>query len=428
MAAQEAGWELEPSEDTAQRHAFNARLTDAISAALARVEVLPYWGDGPGRRDEPSKWPILSVQGPKSFRPDPSVTGRWRRRPNEVRSIAAHRVEDARAALRLRASGLSLSNVRVRVRSTSNPADTLEAETLPNYAVRKLRLRRVWGRILSERLTEPIHLNALSLAVLVLGSYSRKIDFDLIVRQQHAYGLLKAARTAIAERLNTVTVLEFGVASGAGIMNLAHVAERITRETGIRFEIYGFDTGEGMPMPRDHRDHPEYYQAGDFQMDVDALRNALPPNANLVIGNLADTVPAFIGRISEQKPIGFVSVDLDYYHSTVDALRVFDGPPNKYFALLPVYFDDTSLENHNSWCGELLAIREFNDQHETRKIEHHRHFADWRVFRNAAWIKQMYFLHMLDHPKRMAARPSQVKRYIENPYIERVGVRERFDI
>lgn len=55
VAAQEAGWELEPSEDTAQRHAFNARLTDAISAALARVEVLPYWGDGPGRRDEPSK-------------------------------------------------------------------------------------------------------------------------------------------------------------------------------------------------------------------------------------------------------------------------------------------------------------------------------------------------------------------------------------
>jgi hypothetical protein len=42
VAASEAGLELEPSEDTAQRHAFYARLTDAISAALARVEVLPY--------------------------------------------------------------------------------------------------------------------------------------------------------------------------------------------------------------------------------------------------------------------------------------------------------------------------------------------------------------------------------------------------
>jgi hypothetical protein len=42
VAAREAGWELEPSEDTAQRHAFYARLTDAISAALGRVQVLPY--------------------------------------------------------------------------------------------------------------------------------------------------------------------------------------------------------------------------------------------------------------------------------------------------------------------------------------------------------------------------------------------------
>lgn len=42
MAAREAGKELPADEDAAERHAFYARLTDAISAALARVEVLPY--------------------------------------------------------------------------------------------------------------------------------------------------------------------------------------------------------------------------------------------------------------------------------------------------------------------------------------------------------------------------------------------------
>jgi hypothetical protein len=42
VAAREAGKELPADEDAAERHAFYARLTDAISAALARVEVLPY--------------------------------------------------------------------------------------------------------------------------------------------------------------------------------------------------------------------------------------------------------------------------------------------------------------------------------------------------------------------------------------------------
>lgn len=299
---------------------------------------------------------------------------------------------------------------------------------MPSYAVPKLRLRRVWTKVFHERLTEPLHLNALSAAVFLLGSYSRKIDFDLIVRQEHAYGLLKAARAAATQRLRAVTVLEFGVASGAGLMNIAHVAERLTRETGVRFTIYGFDTGVGMPLPRDYRDHPEYYQAGDFRMDARVLRRALPSNAHLVLGELTDTVPDFVRGVSEDEPIGFVSVDVDYYHSTVDALRVFEGPPEKYLPLVPVYFDDTSLENHNSWCGELLAIREFNDRNDTRKIEYHRHFADWRIFRNAAWIRQMYFLHVLDHPARAVRQPSEVKRYIENPYVERVGSRERFEI
>ena len=30
---------------------------------------------------------------------------------------------------------------------------------------------------------------------------------------------------------------------------------------------YGLDTGEGMPPPRDHRDHPELYGQGWYPMD-----------------------------------------------------------------------------------------------------------------------------------------------------------------
>jgi hypothetical protein len=37
----------------------------------------------------------------------------------------------------------------------------------------------------------------------------------------------------------------------------------------------------------------------------------LPPFAELVIGDLGDTVPAFLARVSPDAPIGFVAVDVD---------------------------------------------------------------------------------------------------------------------
>jgi hypothetical protein len=53
----------------------------------------------------------------------------------------------------------------------------------------KLARRDRWRRIFLERLTEPVHLNLLSLPVLLFGSYRAKIAWDLIIRQQ--YALLK---------------------------------------------------------------------------------------------------------------------------------------------------------------------------------------------------------------------------------------------
>lgn len=83
-----------------------------------------------------------------------------------------------------------------------------------------------------------------------------------------------------------------------------------------------------------------------------------------------------------------------------------------------MYFDDILLDNHNSWAGQLLAIREFNEQGDTRKLEHHRFLAHQRVFRNARWLQQTYFLHVMDHPARgtmVTDRGSQ--RHLENAYL-----------
>lgn len=299
---------------------------------------------------------------------------------------------------------------------------------IDRFLIRKLLKSRIWRRILLERLTEPIHLNLVSLFVLAFGTYRTKIAWDLVVRQPYAYGILKAAELARQHGLDAVTVVEFGVAAGGGLLNMAHIAARVQRETGVALHIHGFDTGSGMPPAVDYRDHPELYQEGDFEMDQVALEAILPPNVTLHIGPLPQRVAEFLDTLGPAAPLGFVSLDVDYYSSTVDALTAFAGPAEKYLPWLVVYVDDISLEPHNSKAGQLCAITEFNDRVPIRQLERHAFFEQWRIFRRASWIRHIMFLHVLDHERRSTPCPRPIKRYIENPYLPHEAQRERFSI
>jgi len=264
--------------------------------------------------------------------------------------------------------------------------------------LKKLLEPRVWRKAFVERLTEPLHLNVLALLVQVFGSFRNKVDFDLVLRPYYAYGVLESAEWARARGWREMTVIEFGVASGAGLLNLSYLAEQAERVTGVRIHVAGFDSGQGMPAPLDYRDHPDMYVRGDFPMDAARVRASLPARTQLVLGNVAETVPEFLAQL--KAPVGFVAFDLDYYSSTKAAFRLFDGPPSLYLPLVRCYFDDIYEELHNSWCGELLSIEEFNAEHPLRKIERFPLLEDRRIFRNAAWLKHMFNCHILDHPWR----------------------------
>lgn len=281
----------------------------------------------------------------------------------------------------------------------------------------RLRQGRIWRRILHERLTEPLHVNLLSAFVALFGSYRARIAHDLVVRPHNAFSILRAADYATDLGLKSVSLLEFGVAAGAGLMNMARIAEQVTRLTGVQFRLYGFDTGRGMPPPVDYRDHPDMYAAGDFVMDFDSLRKALPSNAELVIGDVATTVPKFLASVCAECPIGYVVFDLDYYSSTKAALSVLaDADPSKYLPIALAYLDDVTGDRHNSWCGELLAVEEFNRTHERRKIERPMGLAESRLYRRPRWITQIYNIHVLDHPDRL--RPTWTAPIaLENPYL-----------
>lgn len=288
------------------------------------------------------------------------------------------------------------------------------------FLLRKLSRPHVWRRLFVERLTEPLHLNIMSVFVALFGPLRARIAFDLVLRQQHAFGLLRAADSARALGRDTVTAVEFGVAKGAGLLNLCDVARRITGATRVKFEIVGFDTGTGMPEPVDYRDHPEHYSAGDFPMDRPALTAKLPPNARVIYGDVAQTVAEFLGDLTAEAPLGFVALDLDYYSSSRGALRLLADPDSsKYLPLVPIYLDDVAFPGHNEWCGELLAIKEFNSDCELRKIGKYNFLRNNRVFKNPAWIDHMYALQVLDHPARQPGLggPARQRIVLDNPYL-----------
>ena len=285
------------------------------------------------------------------------------------------------------------------------------------YFFRRLAQPGKLKKVLIERGTEPLHLNILSLFVAIFGSFRAKVAFDLVIRQQYAFPILYAADLAKRHNIKTVALLEFGVASGAGIINMCQIAERVTKATGVEFQIFGFDTGRGMPPAIDYRDLPEVFQEGDFPMDFDALSKSLPSNTSLEIGDISETVPRFLATHAPDVPIGFVSVDVDYYSSAKAVLEIFKGPPQLYLPIVGTYLDDIGVPGSNPWTGELLAVREFNSETDMRKIAPFTLLRSQRIFKNTQWIDRMFATHIHDHELRSPALKRAAQYVLANEYL-----------
>jgi hypothetical protein len=229
-------------------------------------------------------------------------------------------------------------------------------------------------------------------------SYESKLRVRSITRSQYGFGLLQAGRLAARLGISRISAIEFGVAGGNGLLALEDHARRVSRETGVEIDIYGFDSGSGLPAPTDFRDMPYAWEEGFYAMDVDKLKKRLT-SAKLLIGDVRDTVQQF-GE-ADPAPIGFISFDLDYYSSTIAALRVLDLPFANLLPRVFCYFDDVAggpSYCYNEFTGELLAISEFNQSRPDRKLAK---IAGLRHnFRTlpALWHEQTYVAHLFSHP------------------------------
>ena len=206
--------------------------------------------------------------------------------------------------------------------------------------------------------------------------------------------------------IQAVKTYQFMDAEKDMLADTRYAEERVTRELGIGFRIVGFDTGVGLLEIRGYKDHPEIWSSGDFPMvDTDALIKAVNGRAELVFGDIENTVGPFVETVTPDAPIGFVSVDVDVYTGARSALRCLTGKPESCSPAVSMYFDDIGNFFANQWCGELAAIAEFNEEHALRKIDRDRSLPGSRPARDAKWYPHMYACHILDHEARNQPRP-----------------------
>jgi hypothetical protein len=202
-----------------------------------------------------------------------------------------------------------------------------------------------------------------------LGDYAFRLSIGAVDRPHYAHILFNAAQLAVKLGYPKMSALEYGVAGGNGLVSLERHAAEIEKLLPIEIEIYGFDSGKGLPPPKDYRDLPYHWKTGFFHMDETKLRRRLV-RARLVLGDISQTAESFFTE-HDPAPIGAIVHDFDFYSSTAKGLEMLDTNEKYLLPRIFCYFDDTigdEIALYNDFSGQRLAIHEFNRNHEAAKI------------------------------------------------------------
>lgn len=232
---------------------------------------------------------------------------------------------------------------------------------------------------------------------LSLFSYRDRLKINAVDRPHYGHCIFEAARLASHLKYPRISVIEFGCGGGNGLVIAEkHIAE-VSKLFPVEIELYGFDSGAGMPAAKDYRDFPHYFNRGLYRMDPGALRQKLKL-AQLVLGDVLETCRRFIVDY-KPAPVGCVFHDLDFYSSTRDALTLFDADAGAFMPRIHMYFDD--IKGTHAWAssefaGELLAIEEFNAAHAFKKIAISRSMRSF--YPDQWWADQIYIYHDFQHP------------------------------
>lgn len=218
------------------------------------------------------------------------------------------------------------------------------------------------------------------------GSYKTRLSLEAVPRPYYGFPIYHSLRLAKSLGYKKVSVIEFGVSGGNGLLNIEYHVKEIQKKLDIEVEIYGFDLASGLPETKDYRNLLYQWRTGFYKMDVEKLKIKLS-SAKLVLGDIKKSLENF----TYAAPVACVLVDVDHYTSTVDAFEIFKLP---HLPRVFCYFDDVvgnEICLYNEFTGELLAIDEFN-QKNTMKIAKYRSG-------NTSYKENMFIMHDFEHPK-----------------------------
>ena len=209
--------------------------------------------------------------------------------------------------------------------------------------------------------------------------------------------LYRGARQAKALGYDRISIIEFGIGGGIGLVVLEHYIEAIQEEIDIAIQVYGFGLEDGLPAPAGYRDLPYSWIKGSYKTDVIKLEQALR-HATLIFGDVRDTGPSFF-ETYDPPPVAAVIFDLDYYSATMAAFSIFEASHDHYLPRVYCYFDDLEFE----FTGESQAIRDFNERHDGKKIGQNygtsgRNYSRLQI--QMYWFRVgLYEFHDFSHPK-----------------------------
>ena len=59
-------------------------------------------------------------------------------------------------------------------------------------------------------------------------------------------------------------------------------------------------------------------------------------------------MPKFLEQDFKSSPIGFILIDIDYYSSSVESLKVLEKESTAYLPRVTIYLDDLKDDSHNT--------------------------------------------------------------------------------
>ncbi len=165
---------------------------------------------------------------------------------------------------------------------------------------------------------------------------------------------------------------EFGVAAGRSAEAYSKGLYSFCKYKNIKinnFNMFLFDSFEGMPLPRDKIDEGPQHFEGQYQSSIDLVKERLKINKNkinvhFIKGFFEESLTPELFEKLTKTPPSIVRIDVQYYSSAMLVLN-FIKPLLQNGCI--IYFENISDYLNCPFKGEIAALYDFNKRYEQEK-------------------------------------------------------------